>query len=157
MRGWQVLAMTLLAAVLVLWQTLLQSQPVRDRILDELELVASDGGVDVHVSLTIPVRYISHFPYEAGDELRIRIKAFDVRGGDRDALFKRESLVPSGDDFPALKEVVYEGDIDGGRYLTLLFSQCVRFEVSQGRDSRSIMVRVARSPSPGHDSDPAVE
>lgn len=154
MRGWQFPVLILLAAVLVLWQSLLQSQPARDRILDELELVASEGGAVVHIGLTIPIRYISHFPYKTGDELRIRIKAFDVRSQDRDALFKRESLVPSSDELPALKEVVYEGDFDGGRYLTLLFSRDVRFDVSQGRDSRSIMVRVARllPPEPGSNS-----
>jgi len=37
---------------------------------------------------------------------------------------------------------VYEGDMEGGPYLTLFFSRCVEFWVEQGRDSRSIVVYV---------------
>lgn len=120
------------------------AQPVRDRILDDVTVQEKENTDSVHIGLTITARYISHFPYQSGDELRIRIRPFDVRTDDRDALFKRESLVPFNDDPPYLREVVYEGDIEGGMYLTLFFSQVVTYEVEQGRDSRSIVVHVER-------------
>ena len=120
------------------------AQPVRDRILDDITVQQEEKTDAVQIGLTITARYISHFPYQSGDELRIRIRPFDVRTDDRDALFMRESLVPFNDDPPYLKEVVYEGDIEGGPYLTLFFSQAVNYKVEQGRDSRSIVVRVER-------------
>jgi hypothetical protein len=67
---------------------------------------------------------------------------FDVRSDDRDALRQRESLVPPDDDPPELMEVIYEGDVDGGPFLTLLFDHEVHYEVEQGRDSRSIVVHL---------------
>jgi hypothetical protein len=123
----------------------LLAQPARDRVLDDLEMVESEEAVTITVNLTIPVRYIRHFPYDAGDELRINVMPFDVRSEDREALLKRESLAPFRDELPFLEEVVYEGDIEGGRYLTLFFNKVVAYEVEQGRDSRSLVVHVKRS------------
>jgi hypothetical protein len=88
------------------------------------------------------VRYDRHFPYDSGQELRIKITPFDVSRDNAEALFKRETLVPFDHEYLPLNEVVYEGDIEGGPYLTLFFSRCVDFWVEQGRDSRSIVVYV---------------
>lgn len=120
------------------------AQPVPDRILDSIIVAHEDEADAVHISLNISARYLSHFPHQTGNELRIRIRLFDVRPDDRDALVKRESIVPFGDDQKLLREVVYEGDMDGGPYLTVFFSQAVNFRVEQGRDSRSIVVYIER-------------
>lgn len=130
----------LLAAAL--WGSTLYSQPVRDRILDDIEVQHARDGTVIRIGMTITVRYIRHYPYESGNELRIKVLPFDVRTSDREALHKRESLVPFNDDPPELREVVYEGDVDGGPFLTLLFDHEVHYEVEQGRDSRSIVVHL---------------
>ena len=130
----------LLAAAL--WGSTLFSQPVRDRLLDVIDVEHTRDGTLIRIEMTIPVRYIRHYPYESGNELRIKVLPFDVRTSDREALHKRESLVPFNDDPPELREVVYEGDVDGGPFLTLLFDHEVHYEVEQGRDSRSIVVHL---------------
>ena len=130
----------LLAAAL--WGSTLFSQPVRDHLLDVIDVEHSRDGTVIRIEMTIPVRYIRHYPYESGNELRIKMLPFDVRTSDRDALHKRESLVPFNNDPPELREVVYEGDVDGGPFLTLLFDHEVHYEVEQGRDSRSIVVHL---------------
>ena len=125
-----------------LWGSTLYSQPVRDRVLDEIDVQHTRDGTVIRITMTMPVRYIRHYPYESGNELRIKVLPFDVRSNDRDALHKRESLVPPDDDPPELMEVIYEGDMDGGPFLTLLFDHEVHYEAGQGRDSRSIVVRL---------------
>ena len=130
----------LLAATL--WGSTLYSQPVRDRILDTIDVQHSGNGTMIRIGLTVPVRYLRHYPYDSGNELRIKILPFDVHTNDRDALHKRESLVPSNDDPPELMEVIYEGDMDGGPFLTLLFDHEVHYGVEQGRDSRSVVVHL---------------
>ena len=130
----------LLAAAL--WGSTLYSQPVRDRILDVIDVEHTSDGTVIRIEMTIPVRYIRHYPYESGNELRIKMLPFDVRTSDRDALQKRESLVPFNDDPPELREVVYEGDVEGGPFLTLFFDHEVHYGVEQGRDSRSIVVHL---------------
>ena len=129
----------LLLAGLLFLQAVI-AQPVRHKLLDTLDIAAVEDGFSMLVRLTVPVRYVWHFPYDSGAELRIKIRPFDVGADNRDALFKRETLVPHGNDDIALEEVVYEGDIEGGPYLTLFFSRGVKFRVEQGSDSRSIFV-----------------
>ena len=136
--------MLVLLVMAALWQSSLQSQPVRDRILDDLDVVETGAGLRVRISLTTRVRYVRHYPYDSGAELSIKITPFSISSDDKDALFRRESMVPFGDAPLSPREVVYEGDIEGGPYLTLFFKQNVAFEVEQGRDSRSIVVHVTK-------------
>jgi hypothetical protein len=140
MPGQKARAGVLLALGVILFTQLVDSEPVRKKILDTLDVYESDAVTTVRISLTTRVRYDSHFPYESGKELRIRITPFGISADDLNALHKRETLVPFDHDNLPLDEVVYEGDVEGGPYLTLFFNRCVDFWVEQGRDSRSIVV-----------------
>ena len=142
MPGQKARAGILLALGVLLFTQLVDSEPVRKKILDSLDVYETDAVTTVQVSLTTRVRYDSHFPYESGKELRIRIRPFGISADDLNALHKRETLVPFDYENLPLDEVVYEGDIEGGPYLTLFFNRCVDFWVEQGRDSRSIVVYV---------------
>ena len=150
----------LLALAVVLIAQLVSSEPVRKKILDQLDVREGEEVTTVHISLTSPVRYIRHFPYESGEELRIKISLFDVSRDNRQAFFSRETLVPLNTEDLPLDEVVYEGDIESGPYLTLFFSRRVNFEVQQGTDSRSIVVYINKpaaeipaQPSPDPDEE----
>jgi len=136
------LAGLVVSLVAALWGSTLFSQPVRDRLLDIIEVEHTGDGTVLRIGMTVPVRYVRHYPYESGNELRIKVLPFDVRTSDRDALHKRETLVPFNDDPPELREVVYEGDMVGGPFLTLFFDHEVHYTVEQGRDSRSIIVHL---------------
>jgi hypothetical protein len=140
--GKKALAAVLLAIAVLLFAQLVDSEPVRKKILDTLEVYETDAVTTVRINLTTRVRYDSHFPYESGRELRIRITPFGISADDLQALHRRETLVPFEHEDLQLDEVVYEGDIEGGPYLTLFFNRCVDFWVEQGRDSRSIVVYV---------------
>ena len=137
----------LLALAVVLIAQLVSSEPVRKKILDQLDVWEGEDVTTIHISLTSPVRYIRHFPYESGEELRIKINLFNVSRDNRQAFFSRETLVPFNTKNLPLNEVVYESDIESGPYLTLFFSHRVNFEVQQGTDSRSIVVYIDKSAS----------
>ena len=151
----------LLSLAVALATQLVVSEPVRQKILDNLEVQEGEDITTIRISLTSPVRYIRHFPSDSGEELRIRIRLFDVSRDNRDALSRREALVPfEAGDLP-LDEVVYEDDLDtDGPYLTLFFSQSVDYSVQQGTDSRSIVVFTRKpamdkpvQPVPGPDAE----
>jgi len=131
----------------LLWVSLLQgvsiAQPVRDRVLADVKIVEKTECAVIHIGLNFPVRYLEHFPLSSGDELRIRLVPIAISADDREALFKRESVRPDPNDLAQLSEVVYEGDVAGGPYLTLLFRHPVQYKVSQGSDFRSILVAVS--------------
>jgi hypothetical protein len=116
--------------------------PVRDKVLDEVNLIQSDGEVVVEVLFSFPLRYRSHFPPDDGEELRVRLQPVRVPASDLDAVPKRESVVPQYADVASVDEVIYEGDIEGGPYLTVRFTRPVRYDVVPGSDYRSVRVIV---------------
>ncbi len=122
------------------------SQPVRDRILDDVSVTPTDGHYAIKVSFTTPVRYQTHFPAHTGDDLSIQLQPIGVPFSELDAVIKRESVRPPHSGAIGLMEVIYEGDIEGGPFLTLHFDHAVTFEVIQEPDFRSLTVLVNRDP-----------
>lgn len=116
--------------------------PVRDRVLDEVSLVQSEEELYVEVLFSFPLRYRSHFPEDRARELRIRLQPVRVPASDLDAVPQRESVVPQYADVVSLEEVIYEGDIEGGPYLTVRFTRPVRYQVIPGSDYRSMRIVV---------------
>ena len=55
---------------------------------------------------------------------------------------RREAVIPQYADVASVDEVIYEGDIAGGPYLTVRFTQPVRYQVIPGSDYRSMRVIV---------------
>ena len=124
------------------------AQPVRDRILSKVQQVEEPECALVRIVLNFPVRYVSHFPYDSGDELRIRIQPIEVTRGEDLALGGRESLRAPKSERAAITEISYEGDDIAGPTVTVFFRHTVAFKVAPGTDSRSIIIAVAgREPS----------
>jgi len=118
------------------------AQPVRDRVLGDIVIEDHAECALVTVGFEFPIRYLRHFPQSAGNELRIQLEPIAVNPQDSSALMKREAVKPSRSEIAPLSEVIYEGDIDGGLYLTLTFAYPVQFKVAQGPDFRSLVVAI---------------
>lgn len=118
----------------------LPAQPARNRILGDVDVSRDSQGVAINVRFTFPVRYVKHFPHEKGEELRIQLRPIAISQTDRDALSSRESVNLPPDNNADISQIVYEGDIEGGPFLTLFFNHPVAYTVSQGSDFRSIVI-----------------
>ena len=118
----------------------LSAAPVRDRVLERVDLNIIDEQVILNVQLSFPFRYLSHFPLDESRELRIRLQPVRVPSSDIGAVSRREGVVPADADSAAVDEVIYEGDIAGGPYLTIRFTGTMRYEVIPGADYRSINI-----------------
>ena len=127
-------------AGLFLFATVVQGQPIQDRVLDNVTIEEEEEVVVIRVGFSFPVRYISHFPPFSGKELRIHLEPIAVSRADRDAVFKREAIKPRPHEKMEILEVIYEGDIGGGPYLTLLFDETTSYRVKQGKDYRSLVI-----------------
>ena len=114
--------------------------PVRDKVLEEVQVLENHGQPVIEVQFSFPLRYRSHFPQHSGEELRIRLSPVRIPPSDLNAAFKREGVVPRHAEDVALDEVIYEGDSEGGPYLILTFTQPVSYEVIPGSDYRSMSI-----------------
>lgn len=137
---WWTIAVGLLVITLAAWAA--SAQPGRDRVLGNVEIDEDSSCAVVRVGFNFPVRYVTHVPHGTGKELRIQLRPIAFNPADQSALSRREAASPPGNTFAALTEVVYEGDINGGPYLTLLFRRKVAFSVGQGDDYRSLIIAV---------------
>jgi len=130
--------------VLLLGATVPSSaQPIRDRILADVRVVEQAECAIVRVILKFPVKYVSHFPLDSGDELRIALRPIDVPAADRNALIKRESMRAPSSERAAIEQIVYEGDSVAGPIVTLFFRHAVFFKVGQGNDFRSLIIAIS--------------
>jgi len=114
----------------------------RQLILNSVKITEEGECAVIRVEFSFPVRYIYHFPYESGEDLRIQVKPIEVSRGDRRAVFTRESYGPPPNDIASLSDVVYEGNIVGGPFLTLFFRRPMAFKVDPATDHRSLIIGV---------------
>lgn len=112
------------------------------RIIDDIEIEETPACAEVKIVFSFPVRYVKHFPYDSGTDLRIQLEPIRISELDKESLYTRETLQPPPNDIAQLEEVVFEGDIEGGPFLTLYFRMPVEYKVGQGADFRSLNVTV---------------
>jgi len=137
--------------VLLVWLTVglwfavpLGAEPVRGRILTDVTFNVGEQGFTVDVAFSFPVRYLRQFPPEQGETLQIRLGPLAVSDVDAGYLHGRESARIPRDLALPLLDLSYEGDLPGGPYLTLRFTEPMRFTVQQGVDFRSLTITVER-------------
>jgi hypothetical protein len=116
--------------------------PVRDKVIEDVEVLRNDGQSIIEVRFSFPLRYKSHFPQQSGKALRISLHPVRIPSSDLNAAFEREGVVPRQAEDVALDEVIYEGDSEGGPYLILHFTRPISYEVIPGSDYRSVSVVV---------------
>jgi hypothetical protein len=136
-------------AVLVLGLFLLatfesEAAPVRDQILSRARYFESSSCGLLQIEFNLPIRYVSHYPYEEGTELRIELDAVAISPDDAKFERRREALLPPEESGDLLSTIIYEGNAVPRPLLTLTFRKSVRFKVAQGEDFRSIIVAIPR-------------
>lgn len=133
-----------LCGLLVAWfSPALLAQPVRDRVLEEIRITEAPG---LHIGFAFPVRFAWAFPHKADDVFLIKVVPVDVAPEDASATIEREAVLPPATDEVPLTEVAYDGETEGGPFLTLRFSHPVEIHARPGKDFRSIDVTITASP-----------
>jgi len=128
------------------------AQPVKGRMLEDVSVRAADGGTELAVHFSFPLRYLRHFPEVKGRTLQIALTAINISDIDRSLLGRRESIRVPDELVDDVVDISYEGDLPGGPYLTLRFYQDLHFEVRPGSDFRSIRILLPEIPLPSSDS-----
>lgn len=136
-------AAAVLAACLIAPDALAASA-VRDQILSRALYFKTSACHVLKIEFNLPTRYVSHYPYDSGNELRIELDTLSSSPGDAAFEGRRESLHPPNESDEVLASITYEGNTVPRPVLTLAFRQVVAFKVAQGEDFRSVIVAIAR-------------
>jgi len=115
----------------------------RFQILDEVSLLEREECRFINVRFNIPMRYIKHFPFESGEDLRIKLDPLAINPTDESAQFRREYPGSVSSEVADIADVIFEGDVEGGPFLALYFHDARSFRVWQGADFRSLVIAIS--------------
>ena len=118
------------------------------RVIDDLEIVASNGTALVRVSLTVPLQYLRHFPASEGEILNIFMQAVTQER-------IRDATIPLLDEVRRSKKtdkvpcftVTVVPPVDIARapiQFVVQFAETVNYRVEPGRDGRSFDIEIRR-------------
>lgn len=105
--------------------------------IDGVEFRQQDSCYWIEVNFDGPIHYLSHFPYSAGDAVRINIK----RINDTQLLKPRSSIAEHPGFHPQPPFTLTDIDFRSG-VVELRFSQSTPFVIWQGDDFRSLVISV---------------
>jgi len=119
------------------------------RVIDDLEIIASNGTALVRLSFTVPLQYLRHFPASEGQLLNIFMQAVSqeaIRDASNTPLLdevrrsKRTQKVPCFTVTVVAPVNIYRAPIQ----LVVQFGEAVHYRVEPGRDGRSIDLEIRR-------------
>ena len=144
LRGWAVCSCrAVLPVVAVLCATEARAEPVTDRALSGAQIVTRNGCALLKISFNFRIRYVSHFPLEHGNELRISVQAIDPAVAAANILTRRESLRPPDNKIAAIKAIELDLDLASSPALVIQFNRTIHYEVAQGADFESVIVAIS--------------
>jgi len=113
------------------------------QVIKDLTLSAKGKDTYVKFDLGIPLRYVRHFPTNAGEILQIQLLIdADQQHQVHKEIRQGSDLAPPPGQHPLLVYVTYEDGVPGGPYLTLRFVHPVSFEVEAGDNLHSLAVLI---------------
>lgn len=149
---WGALALGMFLVSVVWLAPALKAQPVRDRVLEDIQIAEPPEPAGVRIVFAFPIRFAWIFPHKVDDVFLLRLVPVDVAPEDAGAVIERESVLAPGTEAVPLTEVAYDGETEGGPFLTLRFSRPVKVQARPAKDFRAIDVTVSLPPPPPADA-----
>lgn len=118
------------------------AEPALDRVLSSVQVSNQAKCTALNIAFNLRVRYMSHFPLSRGQELRIQLRPIDAARAAAEILSRRESLRAPQTKFAHIRAIDFEAGSAAGPTLVLVFDEPVSFQVSQGEDFQSIVVKL---------------
>ena len=118
------------------------AEPALDRVLASVQVSNQKSCTALNIAFNLRIRYLSHFPSSQGQELRIQLRPIDGAQAAREILTRRESLRAPDTKFGHIRAIDFEAGQSAGPTLVLQFQEAVHFEVSQGGDFQSLIVKI---------------
>lgn len=104
-------------------------------------LISSDKDDKViDVEFNGAIRYLGHFPENEGDILQVKFRTITFSGEKENYSLIKKLQFTGLQQRDYIDDIRYEGDVPGGPFLVVRFSQPVKFNVSEGGGLRSLLI-----------------
>jgi len=95
---------------------------------------------NLQVDFASPVRYIGHFPEKDGDILQIKLRAISFHDFSENYSLIDTLLQTAEAKDNHIKDIRYEGNVPGGPFLIIKFSQPVSYQVDEGDGLKAMLI-----------------
>jgi hypothetical protein len=126
-----------------------RAEPALDRVLASVQASNQKQCTALSIAFNLRIRYMSHFPVTGGQELRIMLRPIDGARFAAEIMTRRESLRAPETKFGHIRAIDFEIGNAAGPVLIIQFDQAVNFDVIQGEDFQSLVVKLYGKNGPG--------
>lgn len=126
-----------------------RAEPALDRVLGSVQVANQKSCSALNIAFNLRVRYLNHFPVTGGTELRIALKPIDGSQAAGEILSRRESLRSPDSKFGRIRAIDFEAGAAAGPVLVVQFDEFTNYQVLQGDDFQSIVVKLFGNKAPG--------
>lgn len=104
-------------------------------------LITSDKDEKIiDVEFNGAIRYLGHFPEKDGDILQVKFRTITFSGEKENYSLLKKLQFTGLQKRDYIEDIRYEGDVPGGPFLVVRFSQPVSFSVSEANGLRSLQI-----------------
>lgn len=119
-------------------------------VIEDVTAFSENNAVVMQVNFAVPIRYENHFPEHSGEFLQIKLRLISLGKTQWKESLGISKVRPELAKQVGLVNVAFEGDVEGGPFVTFLFARTVNFEVRQNTGMNTLMVVFpANAPAPG--------
>jgi tetratricopeptide (TPR) repeat protein len=118
------------------------AQPTGDRVLSRASVTENERCALIDVKFNYPLRLITNFPTESGNQVLIRLQPVDGATG-MGALRVRETLSAPRSALANVRDIEFDGTSAAGLSLTIIFAQPVFFRIGQNPDFQNLVLAVS--------------
>lgn len=111
-------------------------------ILEDVDITRDGEATLVTVNFTCSVSYMRHFPDNNAKQVQVRVKPLPDCNAEPGMMGGRDIISSFGSANDVLNEISYEGNNMDEPSLYLYFNKQVSYEIKQGKDFRSIVIRI---------------
>lgn len=111
-----------------------------DTLIDDVVLTEDKNGGNIQIEFATPVRYLGHYPDAEGEFLQIKLRAISFHEFDENYSIVNKFLKFNKAKDYNLADVRYEGNVPGGPFLIVKFSEPVNFKVNEGDGLKALLI-----------------
>ena len=119
-----------------------RAQTVGDRVLSRATVSETASCAVLDIKLNYPLRIITNFPTESGNQVLVRLQPVDGATG-MGALLVRETLPAPRSALANVRDIEFDGTSATGPSLTVYFARPVFFRIGQNPDFRDLIIAVS--------------
>jgi hypothetical protein len=111
-----------------------------ETLVADVVLTKDKEAKNLQVDFASPVRHIGHFPEKQGDLLQIKLRAISFHEFNESYSLINTFLQSHEAKENQIADIRYEGNVPGGPFLTIKFSQPVSYQVNEGEGLKAMLI-----------------